>query len=96
MTPDAQIEARAAFDASLANTELGRILPTDNASEYRWGNELMEWRDGKHINFPQQVVDVDNRCHRDGLHAILVKRMLVDGEHNMQMLVAISQQCLIG
>ncbi len=75
---------------------LGRISPTYDASEYCWSNESMQWRDWKHIYSPQQVVDVDNRCHRDGLYATLARRMLVDGEHNIQMLVAISQQCLIG
>ena len=81
---------------SLSNAGLDRILPTHDAIEYSRGNEFMQWRDRKHINSPQQVVDVDNRCHRDGLNATLAKRVLVDGEHNIQMFVAISKQRLIG
>ena len=95
-TPNVQIEGRAAFGASHSNARLGRILPTYDASEYCWGNESMQWRDRKHINSPQQVVNVNNCCYRNGLNATLARRMLVDREHDIQMLVAISQQRLIG
>ncbi len=56
----------------------------------------MKWCDRKHINSPQQIVNLDNRCHRDRLSAILVMRMLVDREYNIQMFVEISRQHLIG
>ena len=50
--------------------ELDRIGFSEDTGKNRWSNELMQWCHWKHVNTPQEIVDMDDGGYRERLGAI--------------------------